>query len=164
MSGAQNGAGSAILAEIRALHEKVDRLMARVEASGTARGGSGGGNVASVRDIQGDRGDPRIGKKPKKWDGEFYEGRRASECPPDFLDEYANLLDWKADNPREGKEQYAKYDRLDAARCRRWAIEIREGRVKQTPEARPTPQSAGDHEPWPTGGDAAGDWGDDNAF
>ena len=120
-----NGAGTAILAEIKALNAKLDALMKHfgLGANGQPASGAAGANVATLAQIQGEHGNPEIGRMPKNWHGPSFEGLRASECAPDFLD-------WKADNPREGKEKYAKYDRLNGARCRRWAVEIREGRHK----------------------------------
>lgn len=148
MSGAQNGngAGSAILAEVKALREQMDRLMAHFGLGDNGRRApNASGNVASVRDIQGDRGDPKIGKMPRNWTGDNFEGCSASECSPDFLDFYADFLDWKANNPRPGKEKYAEYDRRDAARCRRWGIEIREGRTQQgKPKRAASPPPDGD--------------------
>lgn len=146
-----------------ALEAKIDRLLAHLGATGNARtgGGGGGSDVASVRDIQGERGDPKIGKMPRNWTGENYEGCTASQCSPDFLDFYAEFLRWKADNPRPGKEKYAEYDRRDAARCRRWAIEIREGRHKQgarsAPAAAPPPDDGGTV--WSGGGGYSHDGG-----
>lgn len=137
------GAGEEILKNQARIEAKLDRLLAHLGAdrpSGAWQ--TQGGRVASVDEVGGDRGDPKIGKDPARWKGQRCEGLRASQCPPEFLDVYADFLDWKADNPREGKEKYAKYERLDAARCRRWAVEIREGRVNQTGgEAPPTPRS-----------------------
>jgi hypothetical protein len=152
--GAQNGngAGTAILAEVKALSSKVDALMKHFGLGGsggangsTNTGGKGdGGNVAPVTEIRGKYGDPQIGRMPKNWHGPSYEDCMASECPPDFLDFYADFLDWKADNPREGKEKYAKYDRLNAARCRRWALEAREGRHRPKVRAVAAPPPPGE--------------------
>lgn len=150
-----NGAGSAILAELaslradnKALHDKMDRLMAHLGATRPAATGSDdAGRVGTPQDIAGDRGDPKVRMVPKRWTGENYKGSRASQCHPDFLDMYADQLDWFADNPKEGEDpKKAKWDRLDAARCRRWAIEIREGRVQPNgaPAASPTPHSRGE--------------------
>jgi hypothetical protein len=177
VNGAQNGAGSAILAELAKTNAKLDALMKHfgLGASGqtSAGGATNGGEVGDAKDIEGQYGDPKIGRMPKNWKGDNFEGKRASQCTPEFLDFWANFLDWKADNPRAGKEQYAKNDRRDARRCRRWALEIREGRVRQEappdggypsdwdndgpPAARPTPRSAGSAPPadWE---DQRGDW------
>jgi len=129
------------------IEEKLDRLLShlgadRSERNDSGSGDAGGGNVATVDQIQGDRGDFEVKakKNPRGWDGPSCDGLMVSQCPPKFLEAYANFLDWKADKPQAGKEQYAKYDRLNAARCRRWAIEIREGRVKQAPARHEAPR------------------------
>ncbi len=74
-------------------------------------------------DINGPHGDPEIRKDPPRWDGESCVGRRYSECPPDYLDSLAGFLEWKAgkNDADPNKEKYAKYDRLDAARAKKWS-------------------------------------------
>lgn len=73
-------------------------------------------------DIDGERGNPVVRKSPPRWKGEDCAGRHYSECPPDFLRSLAGFLQWKAGkNEAEGKEKYAGYDRLDAARALAWA-------------------------------------------
>lgn len=164
MSGAEQsggqGAGTRILAELASLHAKIDKLMGHLGATRSAEGGAAaGGRVASTQEIAGDRGDPKIRMNPKAWTGESCKAFRASQCPPDFLDIYADQLDWFANNPKEGEDpKKAKWDRLDAARCRRWAVEIREGRVRQNgaPAASPTPRSEG------APPDDGGGWGDED--
>jgi len=158
-----------VLAAVTRVEGKLDLLIQHVGAnrSASSNGAPAAGRVADLREIDGDKGDPKIRMVPKRWTGESFKGRRASQCAPDFLDMYADQLDWFADNPKEGEDpKKAKWDRLDAARCRRWAVEIREGRVKQNgaPAASPTPHSSGNEpDPWPTGGDTG--WGgDDSAF
>ncbi len=144
--------------ELAALRKDVTRLLAHLGADrATSNGVSAAGTVATLMQIQGEYGDFEIGKMPKNWTGANFEGYLTSECAPDFLDFYADFLDWKAANPRKGKEQYAKYDALNGQRCRRWAIEIREGRHKpQRREAVPTPPPPGDYE-WTSGGAPSND-------
>lgn len=77
--------------------------------------------VAPDSDLDGERGDPEVRRDPKRWSGAPQAPCRMSECPPDYLDVLADLLDWKADHPREGKEQYVRFDRAAAARARGWA-------------------------------------------
>lgn len=158
----EKGAGTAILErlaamskEFAAINAKLDRLLAQ----GTSAPQNAGGRVAELREIEGARGDPKIRMVPRKWTGESFKGMRASQSSPDFLDVYADQLDWFAS--KNADENKAKWDRLDAARCRRWAVEIREGRVKQeaTPEARPTPQSAGSGS-WEGEDGSGGPWGE----
>lgn len=136
MSGAQGaGAGAAILqavagvlAAIVRVEGKVDLLIQHLGANrgATGNGAPRAGRVADVREIQGDKGDVKIRFDPRDWSGPSCKGLRASQCSADFLESYATVLDGFADNPKEGKDP--KWDRLDAARCRRWAVEIREGR------------------------------------
>ena len=176
MSGEQSGAGTAILAEIRALHAKVDALMAHLGMHGNAAARGNGpapsGDVADLADIQGQYGDVKIRMNPKRWTGEPMKGCTASQCPPDFLDVFAEQLEYFAGRQEDPKK--ADYDRRDARRCRRWAIEIRGGRVKQgatadkgyptawddgAPPARPTPHSAGNApagDPWEESNDGSG--------
>jgi hypothetical protein len=121
-----------VMDELARVDAKLDRLLAhlgviRSEALPVS-------NVAPLSDIQGQYGDIEIKKDPKRWTGQPLAPIRASQCPPDYLDIVAAFLEWKAGkNDAAGKEKYAEYDRRDAARCRRWAIEMREGRVKQAP-------------------------------
>lgn len=120
-------------AKIAGLEAKVDRLLSHLGADRQAQSASESGAVAPLSDIRGEHGDVEIKKDPPRWKGSPIAPAWASQCPPEYLEIVADLLDFKADKPRPGKEQYAKYDRRNAARCRRWAIEIREGRVKQEP-------------------------------
>jgi hypothetical protein len=186
VSGSQNGAGAgtAILQRLGALEKKLDLLMVHfgLGANGKPSGGSRStsGDIASVDDIRGQYGDVKVRMNPKRWTGEPMKGRTASQCPPDFLEIYAEQLDYFAGKQEDSKK--ASYDRRDAARCRRWAVEIREGRVKQapagapadngypadwddTPPARPTPRSAGNTPPAdPWGGEGTSGWEDDGTF
>lgn len=158
-----------VLAAVARVEGKLDLLVRHLGANrgATGEGAPAAGRVADLREIDGDKGDPKIRMVPKRWTGENYKGSRASRCSPDFLDMYADQLDWFADNPKEGEDpKKAKWDRLDAARCRRWAVEIREGRVQQdgAPAASPTPRSQGEPDPWAGEGDTSGGWGDEGTF
>jgi len=102
--------------------------------------------------------DVRIGKN-KKHPG--YEGKTASECPPDVLLDYAELLEWKSDKSRaEGKMEYVAKDERAALMCRRWAAVNRgavaapERTFRRQEEPQPDAQD-GPREPatkWNTGG------------
>lgn len=67
--------------------------------------------------------DVKIGKATMRdWAGPSYEGKAASDCPADFLLEYAGFLEWKAGKNRaDGKEHYAATNEREALMCRRWA-------------------------------------------
>ncbi len=107
----------------KSLEERVKALeafQAKVErAFGSAVGGAA--SLPSV-DIDSQHGDPEVRKDPPKWNGESCVGRRYSECPIDYLESMAGFLQWKAgkNDAEAGKEKYAKYDRLDAARALAW--------------------------------------------
>lgn len=123
-----------ILAEMKEQNRLLRGILAALSGGGAAaRNGRGdgasnaGGAVADDRELDSDKGDPTVQRDPKRWKGESFIGCRFSECTPDYLDVMAEQKDWQADNPREGKEQYAKYDRKDAARARGWARRIRNG-------------------------------------
>jgi hypothetical protein len=111
--------------------------------------------AASDRDLDGTHGDPVIkAKDPRDWTGPSMTGRKLSECPPDYLDLWADRMDWFASQADEKGETasngkpVAVYKRLDAARARGWAERIRSGRHVQTTPVEPNvawvPDSADD--------------------
>jgi hypothetical protein len=72
--------------------------------------------------IRGGLPDTKIGKGPKNWKGPSFEGKQASDCPSDFLLEYAGYQEWRADKARsEGDMKYVASNEREAAICRRWA-------------------------------------------
>lgn len=132
---------------------KLDRLLShlgvdKTAASSAASGGPVLGKVASVAQIGGDKGDVKIRMNPRDWSGEEFKGRTASQCPPEFLEIYAEQLDYFASKATDPKK--AGFDALDASRCRRWAIEIREGRgaKSQEPPQRRRPPPSDDSTPF----------------
>jgi hypothetical protein len=92
-------------------------------------GYGGGPRVAPDSDLDGQHGDPTVrAKSPRDWTGPDMQGRRFSECPAEYLDLVASRLDYFAsDNQSKGEDQKARYNRLDAARARGWALRIRAG-------------------------------------
>ncbi len=108
-------------------------------AFAAATGAKTNGTTSTARaapsvDLDSERGDFVVKKDPTRWKGVSCVGKRLSECPPDFLDALAGLCDWKAEkNEAEpGKEKYANYERLDAARARGWAERLRGGYTTPT--------------------------------
>lgn len=79
------------------------------------------------RELDAKNGNPVVRFPSKKWIGPNFEGKRFSECTPDFLEAHAKYLTWKADNPQAGREKYSAGQRLDAARARSWARRLRAG-------------------------------------
>ena len=139
-------------------HLGIDRSPTNGGNSGNGNGGAnqdgGAGGVAPLAAIQGDRGDVKIRMNPRDWIGEQFKGRVASQCPPDFLDIYADQMDYFASKNPDPKK--AGWDILDGARCRRWAVEMRAGRVKPAAQDEALPPAPGDDSganQWESSGD-----------
>lgn len=161
------GAGEDILKQLAKQEIMLARLCAHLgidrapasgghSNSGSAPSGAAGktGEVATLAAIQGDRGDVKIRMNPRDWIGEQFKGRVASQCPPDFLDIYADQMDYFASKNPDPKK--AGWDILDGARCRRWAVEMRAGRVKPAAQNEALPPAPGDDSggnQWDSGGD-----------
>lgn len=116
--------------ELRALANALLALADRMDGAPARTGGATNapaqnvttGSVASDADLDGQYGNPVVKIDPKRgWDGESMRGRTYSDCPPEYLDALANFLDWAAQNPQPGKENYASRNAKDAARARGWA-------------------------------------------
>ena len=122
-----------VLATLEAIQKDVAEIKRTLPGASTANGAGSLGDVASDRDLDGDRGDPTIkyGLKEKYWIGRDYAGYRFSETEPEFLDAMAKYLDacaYMADkDPDEKKRGAARFKRLDAARARGWAARLRNG-------------------------------------
>lgn len=118
----------ALVTRLNELHAKVDALAARPAA---ARPAAAAGAVADDRDLDGQYGDPNVRKDPPRWSGESHAGKRYSDCPPEYLETLAGLLDWQAGKDEEKGDpdslKYAGYKRKDASRARGWAKRLRDG-------------------------------------
>jgi len=89
-------------------------------------------SIASDRDLDGQYGNPEVkAKSPRDWTGDSQQGKRFSECPPEYLDMVASRLDYFADqhaSSQDAAEQKKmRYDRIDASRARGWAQRLRNG-------------------------------------
>ena len=118
------GAGEEILTVLRRIEQKLDRAI--------AGGGGDGPEVAADADLDSQWGDEEVKKSPPRWRGDDYAGKRMSECPPDFLDAFAEFKDYCADRDErkvgdEKAQKYAGYNRRSAARARGWAKRLRAG-------------------------------------
>lgn len=113
---------------LMALERRVERLMASgsSDRAGPA-GAEGHEEELPAVNLDDARGNPKVAKQSPRWKGPRFEGKLFSECSPEFLRDHAAFLRWKASNPLRGKEQYAAYDRLDAARAIGWAERIEGG-------------------------------------
>jgi uncharacterized membrane protein YgcG len=83
--------------------------------------------------LDSEKGDPSIPFDPRGWRGDSFKGRRFSEAPPEFLDMLASFFTFSANNPKEGKEQYAGSDRFKASLALGWAYRKRIGGAAAAP-------------------------------
>lgn len=94
------------------------------------------GRVATDAELDAENGDPVIKIELKgKYVGPQFKGKRLSQATPAYLAAYAETKDYFADNPKQGKERYAKDDRREAALARGW---VRRLRANATPTPTPT--------------------------
>jgi len=125
------------LAELMRIRKAIEALALHLGA-GRKSGAQGGGGaatggppqVAPDSDLDGKYGDPKVILNPRNWTGEPYKGSLMSECPSDFLEQLALVLDEFAAGESDDKK--ARYKRVDAARARGWA---RRARKREEPPA-----------------------------
>lgn len=152
---AENMNAQAILSAIVKIESQLAELRALVGASPSPAPTRATSTAAVAPaepevDIDGPRGNPEIRRDPPKWAGESFVGRRYSDATPQYLRELAGFKVWSARKNDEkaaagdsSAEKYARYDRLDAAMARKWAlrIESQSGRPAPAPFE---PEDAGD--------------------
>lgn len=145
------GATEETLQLLREIRDGINKLV----AMGGTGGGSAAGAVATERELLSKWGDPEVRvQKLRDWTGPSFKGKRYSQCPPEFLDQLADLHDYaarKADEKNEKTDKgqpVADFRRRDARLARGWAQRMRDG--KHTP---PPPRQA----PRTSGG-----WGSDD--
>lgn len=115
---------AALETRVAALELLVASLRAAQSAGASPKG------VATDRELDDPRwGDPVVRKDPPRYQGGSCVGLQYSRCPPEYLDELAGFLEWRADKEEqnEEKKKYARYSRLDARRARGWAARARSG-------------------------------------
>ena len=93
--------------------------------------GAAGPSVAPDSDLDSQWGNEKVKADPRDWTGPSFKGRLMNECPPDFLDQYAGLMDFFAEKNTgiktdKGADKSA-FDRRSAARARGWAARLRSG-------------------------------------
>lgn len=151
-----------ILAEIRQANERLDRIEAQLDRLGAGRPTAPASPaapfqpadkpIADDRDLDSQYGDPEVRRDPKDWTGASCVGLRYSQCPPEFLDMLAGLLDWQSRKSAEKNEMTANgkpradYLARDAARARGHAARLRAKPAGRKPPPRQPPP---DDEPPP---------------
>lgn len=96
-------------------------------------------------DLDSKYGNPKVKFMAKNWKGQDVTGWHFSDCPPEYLDMHAKMLDYfaKKDSQDPAKAKDAIWRAKDAARARGWAERIRRTQAKN--------------------GGGVGDWDDDAA-
>jgi len=124
---------------LTSIDKKLDALIALIAAKGASvapavQPGSPASRPASEYEMTGEYGDPVVKMKdPKNWTGPTMQGRKFSECPPEYLDMVADRLEYFAMKSAETNElanngkPKADYQALDARRSRGWAARLRAG-------------------------------------
>lgn len=100
------------------------------------------GPLASEGDARGQYGDPKVRFDPRTWRARSWKGAVASQCPADYLEQYADSLESMAQKEeKDGKEYKGKpscfYTRRDASLVRRWALMKRLGSVANAEPEKP---------------------------
>lgn len=128
----------ALLRSIDSRLESIATLIAAAMAVGLTKGAPGSAPavaarmatpaaIASDADLDGQYGNPQVKFKPRDWSGPEMKGRKFSDCPAEFLELYAQSLDWSAGQADQKQETTSSgkpvsyYKRMDAARARGWA-------------------------------------------
>ena len=130
--------GAEDIAEILRTVQRIEKMLlskGTPSAGVTTTAGPAQGVCASDADLDGEYGDPEIRKDPPRWTGESFATRHYSQSTPEFLDNLAGFIDWKA-----GK---------DAARARGWAKRLRAGWKPAAPAAEDSFMDGDDGDPFP---------------
>jgi len=107
---------------LRRIEQKLDEVLKMAKAAPTATGTFEKKSVTD-EDLDGKYGNPEVRMVPSRWRGPDYKGWKFGDCPPEFLDEMAGMLDAiarkQAGDPAKAK--FADWSAKDAARARGWA-------------------------------------------
>lgn len=139
---------------IRAIRSDLDRLEETLTGQPVAaRPAQGATPPADDADLDGPYGDPVVRKDPTRWTGPSFVGAKFSDCPPDYLEMLAGLLDWQAGKSDEKNEMAnngkprSGYLRRDAARARGHARRnASKGTARKAPVSKPTTMNDPDEE------------------
>lgn len=125
---------------LRRIEQKLDELLKMMKAMPT---GTTTYSQKSVddSDLDGKYGNPAVRIMAKDWTGPDYTGWNFSDCPAEYLDLHAKMLDAFAKKQAADpvKAKYADWSAKDAARARGWAARHRKN-------GGPTPRAIPDFE------------------
>jgi hypothetical protein len=114
------GAGDEILSVLARIEKKLDTLLAAKAVAAVP-------GVADDAELDSPKGDVLVRFKPNKYVGPDFKGKKFSQCSAEFLDKYADALQYAAEHPKPNKEKFAQWSAVDAARARGWSRRIRAG-------------------------------------
>lgn len=99
-------------------------------------------------DLDGKYGNPKVKFMAKNWKGQDVTGWNFSDCPPEYLDMHAKMLDYfaKKDSQDPVKAKDAIWRAKDASRARGWAERIRK-QLSAAVATAPNPFALGNQEP-----------------
>lgn len=107
---------------LRRIEQKLDEVLKMAKAAPTATGTFSKKSVTD-EDLDGKYGNPEVRMVPSRWSGPDYKGWKFGDCPPEFLEEMAGMLDAiarkQAGDPAKAK--FSDWSAKDAARARGWA-------------------------------------------
>jgi hypothetical protein len=107
---------------LRRIEQKLDEVLKMAKAAPTATSTFSKKTVEDA-DLDGKYGNPEVRMVPSRWSGPDYKGWKFGDCPAEFLEEMAGMLDAiarkQAGDPAKAK--FSDWSAKDAARARGWA-------------------------------------------
>jgi CDGSH-type Zn-finger protein len=109
--------------------------------------------VATDQEMARFNGALKVRFDPKRWPGDSHKGRTMLQCDPNFLDIYADQIEYFAGKAKESvaagsadenAKRDAQWGELNAAQYRRLAIDMRAGKVQQAAPPAPAYSGGGD--------------------
>lgn len=125
--------------EVRALKAFAAGMLNAMRPAAASKGASPSpapsGGVAPASDLDSKYGDEKIKMNPRDWKGTPRKGQTMSQAEPEFLDMYAESMDYFAGKNEDPTK--AGYDRRSASRARGWAARMRGGWKAPPPPPEP---------------------------
>jgi hypothetical protein len=110
--------------------------------------------IATDAEMSRFKADQKVRFEPSRWPGDPHKGRTLIQCEPNFLDIYADQIEYFAGKAKEkiaagiaddNAKRDAQWGELNAAQYRRLAADMRSGKVQQA--APPPPAYSGGSDP-----------------
>ncbi len=124
-------------AQLRRIEQKLDEVLKLLKATPGVPNGEFKPKTVTDSELDGKYGNPKVRTMPRDWRGPDYTGWKFSDCPPDFLELHASMLDAfarkQAADPVQAK--FADWSAKDAARARAWAVRLRGAQARPSEAA-----------------------------